>query len=168
MPDQPSPQPSPTPPPQEPKEEKLEFLKREEVRTMAKDIARVREGEAKTRQERIAGLKLREGKTSPKPQVALSQQGTAKPGKAPATGPVPAKRAPSRFEKVFVRIVIGGIIFFLLFNAVAFGVWLFWSQNQEPQAPQEKTGTVEETTEPAPEPAQEEEPVSEEEPTAAQ
>lgn len=41
----------------EPKEEKLEFLKREEVRTMAKDLARLREQEAKKERERIAKLK---------------------------------------------------------------------------------------------------------------
>jgi len=36
--------------------EKLEFLKREEIRTMQKDLARLREGEAQEERERIAGL----------------------------------------------------------------------------------------------------------------
>lgn len=41
----------------QPKEEKLEFLKREEIKTMAKDLARLREEEARKERERIIRLK---------------------------------------------------------------------------------------------------------------
>lgn len=40
--------------------EKLEFLKREEIKTMAKDIARLQEEEARKERERIAVLKTEE------------------------------------------------------------------------------------------------------------
>ena len=43
-----------------PEEEKLEFLKREEIRTMQKDVIRLREGEAQTERERITELKPQE------------------------------------------------------------------------------------------------------------
>ncbi len=43
-----------------PKEEKLEFLKRKEIKTMQKDIARLREKEAQKERERITALKTTE------------------------------------------------------------------------------------------------------------
>jgi len=42
--------------------EKKEFLKRGEVRTMTKDIGRLKEEEAKRERERIAALKIEEKK----------------------------------------------------------------------------------------------------------
>ncbi|MDP2736099.1 MAG: hypothetical protein Q8P12_07950 [bacterium] len=138
--------------PQEPKEEKLEFLKREEVRTMAKDIARVRERESRLQQERIAGLKPGETKPAqPKPQVALSQREPATKEGTPSA-PLMGKRSPLRFEKVFIRIVVGGIILFLIFNAVALAAWLLLNRDAgTQQAPEQQ-----ETTAPLPEPMQEE------------
>lgn len=47
-------------PPAIPKEEKLELLKRGEIRTMQKDIERLREKEAQKERERIAALKTEE------------------------------------------------------------------------------------------------------------
>jgi len=46
--------------PATPKEEKLELLKREEIRTMQKDISRLREIEAQKERERVVGLKTTE------------------------------------------------------------------------------------------------------------
>ena len=46
----------------EEKEEKLEFLKREEIKTMQKDIAALREVEAQKERERIAVIKTDAGK----------------------------------------------------------------------------------------------------------
>jgi len=40
--------------------EKLEFLKRAEIKTMAKDIADLREAEAQAEREKISGLKIEE------------------------------------------------------------------------------------------------------------
>jgi hypothetical protein len=42
-------------------EEKLEFLKREEIRTMEKDIRRLREAEAEKEKERVIALKVKKG-----------------------------------------------------------------------------------------------------------
>jgi len=129
---------------QEPKEEKLEFLKREEVRTMAKDIAKVREVQAKKERERIANLK----ELPKKPQVVLSQHPEGKPGvilngsteassiAVKQLTPVP-RRSLKRSEKLFIRLVVGGIILFLIFNAVAFGFWYFFKKDA-PKQPEPK------------------------------
>jgi len=50
-------------------EKKLEFLKREEIRTMQRDIARLREAEAHKARERVAGLKTGEEEKAEKGKV---------------------------------------------------------------------------------------------------
>jgi len=148
-------QPSQTP--GEPAEEKLEFLKREEVRTMAKDIAAVRKKEAKKEREHIANLQ-KEAQLPKKPQVVLSQHPETKPkaiesdpiGTPPtavgldSTGakqfaqetpkrPLLPGRPLKRSEKLFIRLVVGSIIVFLIFNAVAFGFWYFFKRGAQKQ-----------------------------------
>jgi len=144
--------------PQEPKEEKLEFLKREEIRTMAKDIAGVRERQAEKERERIANLQ-REAKLPKKPQIVLSQDPEERPrtlpnnspGDAPTAvdlnpaqakqvAPTPKKQRPllprrplKRSEKLFIRFLIGGVIVFLIFNAVAFGFWYLFKRDTQKQ-----------------------------------
>ena len=118
-------------PNQQPPDEKLEFLKREEVRTMAKDIARIREGEAKKERERIANFK-REANLPKKPQVVLSQEPSQKKQEEPKRPLIP-RRPLRRSEKLFIRLVVGGIIVFLIFNVVAFGFWYFPQRDGKPQ-----------------------------------
>lgn len=132
--------------PQEPQEEKLEFLKREEVRTMAKDIARVREQESRSERERIADLQPKKEQ-----KVALPQQ--EQPEERIKRSLMP-KRIPTSFEKLFVRIVAGGVIVFVLFNVVAFGIWQL-QRGEEPESPEpERQQEETEAPSPTPEPEQ--------------
>ena len=112
--------------PGEPADEKLEFLKREEVRTMAKDIAKIREEEAKKERERIANFK-KEAKKPKKPQVVLSQQPAPKK-QEPLKRPLMQRHPLKRSEKLFIRFLVSGVLLFLLFNVVAFGFWYFFQR----------------------------------------
>ena len=122
----------------EPTEEKLEFLKRIEVRTMAKDIARLRKEEAKKERERIEALQ-KEPKQKQKPQIVLSQQQQQLPKEHSEKPQATQKRKliPGRplkqSEKLFIRLLIGAIFIFLIFNAVAFGFWYFLKKNTASQ-----------------------------------
>lgn len=116
-PKQPSPQPN-----QQPPDEKLKFLKREEVRTMAKDIAKAREKEAAKERERIGGL-TKEGQGQKKPEVVLSQE-------TPRRSLIP-KRSLSNRKKLFIRLVVILVIVFIAVNAVFFGLWYFAKQERE-------------------------------------
>jgi len=124
------------PKPEEIKEEK-EFLAREEIKTMQKDIARLREIEAKKERERIAALKAKEEKPKPPPPPALPIP--LKEERLPPTLrsliPKPAAIRPSPFKKVLVR---GIILIFCLF-LFGFFYWL-WAVKRPP---------VEEVTPPA-------------------
>ncbi len=89
---------------EEEKEEKLEFLKREEIRTMAKDIAKLREIESQKERERIATLKPKEEIKAPVPPApTVRPVPPAQPSRpipsfpsAPPTPPAPpAPSAPS-------------------------------------------------------------------------
>ena len=112
--------------PGEPADEKLEFLKREEVRTMAKDIAKIREKEAKKEQERIANFK-KETEKPKKPQVVLSQQPAPKK-QEPLKRPLMQRRPLKRSEKLFIRFLVSGVLLFLLLNVMAFGFWYFFQR----------------------------------------
>jgi len=126
---------------------------------MAKDIAKVREEEAQKERERIANFK-KEPKLPKKPQVVLSQHPEGKPtalssgsagplptqntrpGQAvdsakqftpapPSKQPLIARRSLKRSEKLFIRLVVGGIILFLIFNTIAFGFWYFFQRDTQ-------------------------------------
>lgn len=101
--------------PEELEKEKLEFLKREEIKTMRKDIARLREIEAQKERERVATLEAEKKK---KEEVKV-----VPPTKAPEILiPKPPKR-PHPSKKVLVRVGI-----FLLFLLLAgFFYWFFFS-----------------------------------------
>lgn len=110
--------------PSEPTDEKLEFLKREEVRTMAKDIAKIREEEAKKERGRISNFK----KEAEKPQVVLSQQPAPKK-QEPLKRLSMQKRPLKRSEKLFIRFLVSGVILFLLLNVITFGFWYFFQRS---------------------------------------
>jgi hypothetical protein len=108
--------------PPTPKEEKLEFLKREEIRTMQKDIARLREIEAQKERERISALKL-EGTKKEEGEIAPPE--TPAPPEEKKAGetliPKPLSKKPSPFKKILVR----GVIVLLLLLIFSFFFWFF-------------------------------------------
>ena len=112
--------------PDESIDEKLEFLKREEVRTMAKDIAKIREEQAKKERERIANFK-KEAKKPKKPQVVLSQQPAPKKQES-LKRPLMQRRPLKRSEKLFIRFLVSGVLLFLLLNVITFGFWYFFQR----------------------------------------
>jgi outer membrane biosynthesis protein TonB len=119
---------APTPKPnQQPTEEKLEFLKRDEVRTMAKDMALLREEEAKKERERITRIKAEE----PKKKISAPAQAPKPQPISPSLMPhtEAAKpvflRARTRSEKIIIRAIVIGILLFILLNGLAFGYWYF-------------------------------------------
>ena len=152
--------------PQEPEQknppaEKLEFLKREEVRTMAKDVAALREQESHKEREKIA--KLQTGKEAGTEGKLQDQEQKHKEEKTQEEQKIKSslmpKKAPTNFEKVFVRVVVGGIILFVIFNAVAFGFWYFTKDvkeesRQEEVSPESSPPTPEPTPQPEPAPLQ--------------
>ncbi len=111
------------------KEEKLEFLKRREIRTMQKDIARLREKEAQEERERIAALKPEEkrGKETQKEKeriATLKPEEKREEKEVQVISPIkkevldtlipePPKRPP-HFQKILARGIVVVIIFFIL------------------------------------------------------
>lgn len=132
--------------------EKLEFLHREEIRTMAKDMGRLREEEAKKERERIVTLQV-EKKTVPAPAPVPETQTQAKAEiqVIPQTPPQPKEpekekivlipppyTPPSRMEKIFIRVAIAGFVLFLVANAVAAAYFFFWRKTPQPPPPQQE------------------------------
>jgi hypothetical protein len=102
-----------------PKEEKSELLKREEIRTMQKDISRLREIEAEKERKRIAALKLEEIKKKELPSPPEIEGPEAPLG---TIIPKPLPRRPSPFKKALVRGVILAVLLFIL----SFSYWFLW------------------------------------------
>jgi beta-N-acetylhexosaminidase len=136
-----------TAPPQK-EEEKLEFLKRKEVKTMQKDIKSLRELEAKKERARIIGIQAEKKKKIE--QEAKTEAKKPESAKKPLPGevviPKPPKR-PSPLKKVFVRVGI-----FVLVAFVATFIYWFFSQKQklgvEEEAPYQEEEITEEVEEP--------------------
>ena len=149
-------------------ENKLEFLKREEIRTMEKDIRRLREAEAEKEKERIIALEVEkdevkieekpkiipEAEPVPEPELELAPELTSrvepevkpiKPESLPGETliPKPPKR-PSPLRKILIRV---GILLFLVL-LFWFNYWLFGQEKlsigdffpfgQEPEKEEEK------------------------------
>jgi len=110
---------------QEPQEEKKELLKREEIKTMAKDIARLREIEAQEEREKISSIDVG-GRTKPGIS-APAEQKTGEKGeemkKEISIGlmPKPPFLNPSRRKKYLAR---GGIILAIV-SILSFLIWYF-------------------------------------------
>lgn len=125
-------------------EEQLEFLRREDIRTMAKDMARLREEEAKKERERIIQLQEKHKKQQDQPSAApesLGHSPTGEPSQVPLMPSGVALRASpsgleamptdrqaikrelpkpqSRAKKIFVRVVIVFLVLFITVNAIA-------------------------------------------------
>ena len=127
-----------------PEEEKLEFLKREEIRTMQKDIIRLREGEAQTERERITELKPQEPRKEIPVRLPAKQEkresGPIEKGMPVTLIPreLPKKLSPLR--KIIVR---AGVVLILLL----FAGFFYWLIAQKPsEAPGEEETTLPEET----------------------
>ena len=107
-----------------PGKEKLEFLKRTDVRTMTKDIAHLRGQEAAKERKRIEALasqKASKTKRAREKEIAdslLSGNHTEIPQPK-------IQKAPSRFDKLFIRILVILILLFSLGNIVALAYYWF-------------------------------------------
>ena len=111
-------------------EEQLEFLRREDIRTMAKDMARLREEEAKKERERILQLQASPSGGQEKHKKKQGQPVAAKEtSQTPFTPSGVALRASpsgidlpkplSRAKKIFVRVAIIFLILFIIANVIA-------------------------------------------------
>ena len=128
--------------PKEPPEEKLEFLKRREVRTMEKDIASIREQQANRERERIAEFKQYNGQqetnqTGETSKVLQAQKPFDQNSQASFRldeQPIP-KQPPTHSQKFLIRLVIFNIIIFVLLNISALGFWYFFRRDAAPQPP---------------------------------
>jgi len=118
----------------EQKKEKLDFLKREEIKTMAKDLAFVRELEAQKQREKIASIKLKEDRLAQEKKLEqIPKQVKDKPKKIFPISEKP--KIPSRSKKILVRGII--ILLFVLFLGVI--AWFFWPKEKSfiPESEQE-------------------------------
>ena len=171
----PAPQPTPPPPPKPPfareqlpeqqlpnretkpysPEQKRKFLKREEIKTMQKDIVRLREDEAQKEQERITRLqeqqkqerekeiihKIRASALEQKKQEEVHrrenlqkiQDSILPPGEETRIQNLPTP--PSRSKKVGVRIFTVLILALIVFNIALFGYWYFFVRDGGAQTP---------------------------------
>lgn len=105
-------------------QQEAEFLKREEIKTMDRDIAGLREMEAKTEKERIVGLKPAEIKPQP-PSVP--------PTSFSPTPPLPSpKENKPVFSFPYKKIIVRGIIALFFVSLLGFGFW-FWQGKKPPE-----------------------------------
>lgn len=124
--------------PEEIEEEKLEFLKREEIRTMQKDIAALREIEAQKEKERITKIKTGEKIQFPskvKPKEVFPSETTLVP--------TPPKR-PHPLRKALIRMAISLLLAFLL----GFFYWFYFHREKSPpeEPPPEETSLPDQET----------------------
>lgn len=110
-----------------------EYLQREEIRTMAKDIAALQEAEAQKERERIAALKsdVATKESAPPTPVAPTPIPTAPvpPTSPPETSPgvfipKPPPRKPSPGTKILIRLALTIGIALILF-LLSFACWYF-------------------------------------------
>lgn len=119
-------------PPQAEFEPLKEFLERGEIRTMQKDINRLREMEAQKERERIASLKIK-GKEEKEKIITEKKISEAQKEPLATLIPKPPKR-PSSFKKTLVRTAFIALLLFFL----GFFYWLFAVKKAE--VPSEKAG----------------------------
>lgn len=107
------------PRPEVPQEEreKLELLKRAEIKTMAKDIAELREAEAQAEREKISGLKIEE-KGAPAPPPSEKKEKTILETLIPK---LPFKKPP-HLKKFLVRALILGSVILIIFLVWFLGI----------------------------------------------
>lgn len=115
-------------------EEKLEFLKREEIRTMEKDVASLREAEAKAEREKIAKFKTEEKVSTPStPDVNAKTSGVETT--PPAIFPKPLSKTQGSSRKALIR----GL---LVFSFILISGAIFWVFRSAPKTPPPSTPDV--------------------------
>ncbi|MDP2637250.1 MAG: hypothetical protein Q8P03_01405 [bacterium] len=133
-------------PPAGGEEQPLELLKREDVRTLAKDLAQTRNQEALGERAKIGNIP-QENKPAQQPVPAPAAPSQAQRPEAPTAPERPvvfsmpesetAKKP--RFGKLFIRVVLLLVILFFIANAIALAFFLFSQKENAPSedAPQE-------------------------------
>lgn len=127
----------PNPPDNLPVQQEAEFLKREEVKTMERDVAELREIEAKKERERIASLRPSPPPIPPAPTTRFFTPPPPPPPPPPLpTPPAPPlpRQSPPSFSHPYKKFVIRGLIIILSLFVLGFGFWLWQGKNT--QAPQ--------------------------------
>jgi len=116
----------------EEKKEKLDFLKREEIKTMARDVARLRALEAQKERKKISSITPQ---AQPQKDSAKSQE-TEIPieKKKPKVFSIPEPIKKSTRSK---KILIRGVIVFISVLFLGAASWFIWSQRQIPLPEQE-------------------------------
>ena len=106
--------------PEEPGQQ-LEFLRREDIRTMAKDMARLREEESKKERERIVQIQGERGKpAAPElPKIPLMPAGEASKLSEFESIKKELPRPLSKTRKLLVRVVIALLLLFAAANIMA-------------------------------------------------
>ncbi|MDO8577294.1 MAG: hypothetical protein Q7R55_00245 [Candidatus Wildermuthbacteria bacterium] len=131
-------------------EQPLELLKREDVRTLAKDMAQLREQDAQKERAKIGNplrqtpvnkqqtgqeAELRAKEAALERSSASTQIGVFAMPASPAGGPESGTaKKPRRFGKLFIRILLVLIILFVVINAAALAVFLS-QKDKGPVAP---------------------------------
>ncbi|MDP2930435.1 MAG: hypothetical protein Q8N56_02380 [bacterium] len=118
-------------------DQKLTFLKREDIRTMAKDLARLQEEEAAKEKDRISTLKTEEkSKKYASEKERLVNTFIPKKNKSreeiAELVPLPPEAKPSILQKILVRTLIVLSSFGFLF-LIGFGYWHFFVRNKPGQ-----------------------------------
>lgn len=118
------------------KKEKLDFLKHMDVRTMTKDVARLRRKEAEKERKRIENLaskkaaKVREEKDKTIADSLIY-------GDHAKTREIRIPRAPSRSDKLFIRVLVVLFLIFTIGNIIGFTYYYFFITDKT-TAPQEQ------------------------------
>lgn len=118
----------------EEKEGKSELLKREEIKTMEKDVARLREIESKSESEKISAIKAEPVAAKPveEPKPAASPQpeiNIPEPEKTPLESLMP--KAPVKKKSAFKKILVRAGL--LLFIASIVGLFLYFNFRKNPE-----------------------------------
>lgn len=124
----------------------MEYLKREEIRTMERDISKLREAEARKEGERITSLKA--GETVKKAEEGKAEVKEEKPVTLIPKIPRAAKFSP--WQKILVRVLIILVVLLL----IGFLYWFFAVREKEAEEPlpsEKETPVTEEVPEEAPE-----------------
>jgi hypothetical protein len=123
-------QPTPSPRPaaaEQPQSEKMEFLKRDEIQTMQRDISKLRESEAIKERERIANINP--GRGFVRPPDVQEQPMPAAEGRPPLPPQEETTKKPSSLPKILIRIAL--VIFVLA--AAGFAYWFLAVRTTPPE-----------------------------------
>jgi hypothetical protein len=124
-------------------EGKLEFLKRNEIRTMQGDLSRLREAEAEKEKAKISGLKTG-GTKGPE------QGGLGAADKGETVGLIPKTSSLASWQKILIRVLIALIVL----SVAGFLYWFFVVKGQkktEEVLPSTETPATKEVAEEVPE-----------------